>query len=446
MDTPRLGRRGLLTAGAAAAVAVPLAATSGVTDARADSRGHGADQKAIRRAVRFLQGVTDAYRSSGPRLAQSYYDGSGLGDIGFIYDNALTTIALLAAGDVRRARAIGDALIYAQTHDADFSDYRLRQAYHVDTFSDNGHAVFGYEFGLVGTAVGDMSWTGLAMAQLAQTTRDARYLESATRIGRWIVDKTWSDTGLGGYTFGETAGLQDHKSTEHNIDVYGLFRLLGSLTGERVWYDRAQHALDFVLKVWNADDGMFWTGSDDGSAINKNPRQWPLDVQTWFWLSVRDRQYAACLDWAQHNLATTDTPLRPNSALTGNQSVTGVTFASGGFLTNPDEPIGNQSWNPKPDVAAVWFEGTAQLALALADRDARGDKSAATSLFGALQWAQRTLGQEQTFASRRIDGGIVAASSPLDTGFGFGYQPHLHTGATSWYVMAALRANPYRFV
>ncbi len=45
-----------------------------------------------------------------------------------------------------------------------------------------------------------------------------------------------------------------------------------------------------------------------------------------------------------------------------------------------------------------------------------------------------------------MDGGVVAASSPMDTGFGFGYYPNLHVGATSWYVFAATRTNPYRFV
>jgi hypothetical protein len=41
-------------------------------------------------------------------------------------------------------------------------------------------------------------------------------------------------------------------------------------------------------------------------------------------------------------------------------------------------------------------------------------------------------------------GGVVAATSLIDTGFGFGYFQVQHTGATSWYVMAALRHNPMR--
>ena len=72
-------------------------------------------------------------------------------------------------------------------------------------------------------------------------------------------------TGLGGYTFGETAGLEDHKSTEHNIDVAAFFRMVHTLTGKSVWRARADHAWAFVEQVWNAEDGFFWTGSDDGA-------------------------------------------------------------------------------------------------------------------------------------------------------------------------------------
>lgn len=445
IPTP-FSRRSLLGTGAALGVGVPLAGL-GATSALADdgSNHSSGASSSIRAAVGFLQKATDAYRSSGMRLAQSYHDGSGLNDIGFIYDNALTSMALLAVGDVARARAIGDALIYAQNHDVDFKDFRLRQAYHVNHFVNaNGTAAFGWEFGLVGTAVGDMAWSAIALAQLAKKTRRAKYKEAATRIGQWIYDRTYSTTGLGGYTFGETAGLEGHKSSEHNIDVYALYRLLASLTGDDVWRERARHAWDFLEAVWNAEDGFFWTGSDNGADINKKATELPLDVQTWSWLAARSRKYAKALDWAAGNCATTDTPLRRNSALEGNYNVSGVAFGSGSFLTDTDANIGGHAWNPKPDDAAVWFEGTSQLALALRDRNTKGDKEAATALLAEVRSAQQNLGAGQTFGGKSAPGGIVAASSPMDTGFRFGYFPNRHIGATSWYVFAGIRFNPYR--
>ncbi|GAA3613217.1 hypothetical protein [Microlunatus ginsengisoli] len=447
-DDTNFSRR-LLLGGSAAAVGVGLVGLGGqpAVAAPAAASAKAGQRASVRAAVSFLRGVTDAYRDSGPRLAQSYMDASGLNDIGFIYDNALTTCALLAAGDLSRARAIGDALLWAQSHDADFSDGRLRQAYHADSLGyPDGPAHFGYEFGLVGTAVGDMSWTGIALAQLARRVPRGDYLAGAVRIGQWIVDNTYSTTGLGGYTFGETAGLEDHKSTEHNIDVYGFFRLLARLTGDGRWNGRAQHALKFIEAVWNSDDGFFWTGSDDGAAINKNPLQLPLDVQTWFWLSVGRGKYAKSLDWAATNLRSTDTPLRTNSALTGHDTFTGAVFASGTVRTDVKARVGGtEDWRPFPNDGGVWFEGTGQLALALRKRDRNGDLAASDALLATLRDSQEKLGDGQTFGGKRIEGGIQAATSPIDTGFGFAYHPHLHTAATSWYVMAATGFNPYSF-
>jgi hypothetical protein len=61
--------------------------------------------------------------------------------------------------------------------------------------------------------------------------------------------------------------------------------------------------------------------------------------------------------------------------------------------------------------------------------------------------AQAQLGQNQTVGGQPLatGNGVVAASSPLDTGFGFDYLPYLHIGATSWYLVAAQRTNPFRF-
>ncbi len=424
---------GMTTLGAPAAEAAPgtLAASWNGRSSRA--------------AVRFLKGVTNAYRSTGPRLAQSYQDQSGLTDVAFTYDNALAIIALLRAGEGASAKALGDGLLYAQTHDETFTDGRLRQAYHADDFIlTGGNAHFAYEYGLVGTAVGDMAWAGIALAQLARATGIERYRTGAVRIAQWIQDNTYSTTGLGGYTFGATAGLETRKSTEHNIDVAGFFRLIQTLTGQRVWRNRSDHAWAMVESVWNEEDGFFWTGSEgDGATINKLGSQLPLDPQTWSWLVRRQRAYAPALDWAATNLATTDTPQRLNSALTGNQKVTGVAFASGSLQADTSAQI--DQYNPKPDSGAVWFEGSAQLALALALRNGKGDKAAAQDLLKAAIWAQDELGDGQLYNGKRIEGGVVAASSPLQTGFGFGYYPNLHVGATSWLVFAATGVNPYVF-
>ena len=435
-----------LLIGGSAALGVGLTAFGSQTAEAAPGKLSASwNGKSSRAAIKFLKGVTNAYRTTGPRLAQSYQDGSGLTDVAFVYDNALAIIALLNAGEGAAARALGDGLLYAQAHDAEFTDGRLRQAYHADTFIfEDGNVHFAYEYGLTGTAVGDMAWAGIALAQLARATGIARYRAGAVKIADWIQTNTYSTSGLGGYTFGATAGLETRKSTEHNIDVAGFFRLIQTLTGQRVWRDRSDHAWAFVEQTWNDADGFFWTGSEaDGSTINKLGTQLPLDPQTWSWLVRRQGAYAEALDWAAANLATTDTPQRLNSALKGNQKVTGVAFASGSLQADTSAQI--DQYNPKPDSGAVWFEGTAQLALSLADRNRKGDRAAAQELLDAVIWAQDELGADQLFGGKRIEGGVVAASSPLQTGFGFGYYPNLHVGATSWFVFAGTGVNPYVF-
>jgi hypothetical protein len=94
----------------------------------------------------------------------------------------------------------------------------------------------------------------------------------------------------------------------------------------------------------------------------------------------------------------------------------------------------------------VWFEGTAHLALALRDRHARGDEVHARRLIASIEQAQDLLGTGQTVGDKALPerSGVVSASSPLDTGFGFGYYPYRHAGATAWYLLAATRTNPLR--
>jgi hypothetical protein len=126
------------------------------------------------------------------------------------------------------------------------------------------------------------------------------------------------------------------------------------------------------------------------------------------------------------------------------QSYEGVTFSSASLLANEDAPIAE--FQPKPDRNGVWFEGTAHLALALRDRGARGDETRARRLLDSIERAQDLLGTGQTVGGTALPerAGVVSASSPLDTGFGFGYYPYRHTGATAWYLLAATRTNPLR--
>ncbi|WP_405623206.1 Tat pathway signal sequence domain protein [Streptomyces sp. NBC_00076] len=456
---PVFSRRALI--GTGLGVGASVLAVGGAAAASAAERPSAGRAGAPQRAYAFLAAATDAYPDHGTiRLAQSYSDQAGLFSTAFTYDNALVILAHLASGtrdSCSRAVALGDALLYAQAHDPAHDDGRLRQAYNVGpyTFYDgspqpdgfvraDGTANVGTQFGFTGTAVGDMAWAGIALGALARRTGQRRFLTGAVRIGEWIERVGRTDEPLGGYKFGVDGA--DAKlpftSTEHNTDLVALFGQLGRLTGDKEWRERRARAAAFVTSMWEPSGGFFYTGTNDGVTINRSPI--PEDTQTWTHLALASPAHARSLDWAATELAVLDTADRRNSTVPAGQSYEGVTFSSAGLLANEDAPIAEGQ--PKPDRNGVWFEGTAHLALALRDRRAAGDETHARRLLASVERAQDLLGDGQTVGGGALPvrSGVVSASSPLDTGFGFGYYPYRHAGATAWYLLAVARANPLR--
>lgn len=475
-----IDRRTVLALGGALALAgltaTPAAARPGGAPPAPGRPGGGPDRGSagsVGRAHDFLGAALDAYPEvgPGPRLAQSYADQLGLFSTAFVYDNALAILASLTAGRryLDRARALGDGLVFALEHDPEHDDGRLRQAYNVGpyVFYDgtpqdhglvlpDGTANVGWQFGFLGTAVGDMAWPGIALLHLHAVTRDRRYLDAARRIAGWVVANTWSHEPLGGFSFGVDGANAPvpNGSTEHNIDCVAFFRQLGAATRERRWTEAAAHARAFVDRMWEPDGGYWYTGTNDGVEINRDPL--PLDPQTWGWLALRDRRHARALDWADDTLATRDVAGDGLSQLPAGTVVEGVTFSSASLTSTAT--YNDRQVHPQ----GVWLEGTAQLASALADRGARGrgsrddrrrgwrgcerhdDRDRAEGLLREVRLAQDRVGAGQTIGGTPLPerSGVVAASSLLDSGFGFGYFPVQHVGATSWYLLAAARANP----
>jgi hypothetical protein len=425
----------------------------------------------VGRAYHYLDVVQDAYVKGGePRLLQSYNNESELMTTAFVYDNALAALAWLAnptVANVRRARLVGDALLWAQAHDETYADGRLRQAYAAGPMQfygggpyfpglrrEDGKAAHLWPFGFGGSSTGDMAWAGLALAQLYIDTRIGKYLDGAVALGRWIAAQR-SPYHYGGYHGGLQADgetPQRWASTEHNIDTYALFDLIAKLTKDRAWTAHADVAAAFVRAMWNRGGGHFWTGTlggldgEDPNAINIG--NVPEDVQTWELLGFGDSRYDAAVDWATRNLWNTD------------GTVSGVTYSSHARI--PGHAVPGSTLPHSRD--AVWLEGNSHAALALLQRDARGDAALARQLLHETVRAQKSLGTGQT-VGRTGDpqdgklsapaeggtwtgtplpaaGGIVAATDSFDTGFEFGYFARQHVGATAWFLMAAQNFNP----
>ena len=328
----------------------------------------------IDNAYLFLDQMMDAYvQGSTVRLCQSYCDqiaGGTFFSTAFVYDNALLVLAYLArskSGDLDRARIIGDALLYAQANDP-AADGRFRQAYFAGVADNNGvYVTTGLPF-FQGSAVGDVAWPGIALAQLYRRTRIQKYLDGAVWAANFIENTTRDNVNVppGGYYFGNG---QSNKSTEHNIDVFALFTMLAQLTGNSSWLNGALHAQQFVLAMWDAPSGHFWTGTSDPTHIFFNNS--PEDVNSWSYLAMQDPNFAVSLDWNKTNLLTTDTTFAFNNGwgVFGSLRlrVTGMTFAS---LSKLGTVLGDGSVNAD----AVWIEGTGHLIGALTPSPFAGEQ------------------------------------------------------------------------
>ena len=468
MSGTNLSRRSLFSLASAATVvaALPPILASAPAEAQQLTPDTPFDPAGLHRSTRlafdFQNLMMDAYATgSTVRLSQSYSD-NGLLSTAFTYDNAVSIHAYLADGSrasLDRARILGEGLLYAQANNFPFHDGRFAQAYFVNTPNPDGSGAYitpaAAPFYFYSSAVGDQAWAGMALAQLYHRTRDTQFLAGALLVANWIVSNTYNTLGAGGFSFGTTINMYNQsvpstngKSTEHNIDTFAFFTMLSTLTGDSKavngmsWSRLAHHARVFVAAMFNPAGPYFYTGTL-GDQITINPSPIPEDVQTWSYMAFYDRTWRNTIDWALAHLETTDTASSPNTSLTGNQKIHGLVFDTASLTTTADDPN------------AVWLEGTAHTAAALAARVLRGgdtlpelfaDLTHAAGLLKYCEHAQAILGVGQTVGGHPIPQGLglVAASSMLDTGFGYTYGPSLHIGATGWYLIAALAANPFQ--
>jgi hypothetical protein len=370
----------------------------------------------VRNAYGFLNRIMDQYATgSTPRLVQSFMGGTP-GQQGFTdsvtYDDALLIDAYLAEGSpdgLARAETIGSSLLLAQSHDP-ARDGRVRATYAPTPFVTprrHGKQHVKVRIRDRTSDVGNMAWVGMALSRLYSATGNASYLSGAEAIGTWVADHCYDQRGAGGYTGGKAAdGAQIRwKSTEHNIDLYGLYTLLAEESGHAAWATDAARARRFVTAMWDRGTGSFFVGTTtDG--VTPNTSEQPEDVNSWSYLALRDPTYRSSVDWAVTNLSVSA------------NGFNGVSFCLG-------------------DKTGVWFEGTAHLADALELRQAAGDAVQANQYLSNIQLAQANGPNSDGF-------GVIAASKDnLSDCDGSSYGASLHIGATAWYILASQQVNPF---
>lgn len=387
-------------------------------------------------------------RLNQPRLIRSYrthpvqpdpFDANLVDDIditlrntAFVYDNALAILAFLAEGSsdsVRRAKLIGDALVYASQHDRYFDDGRLRSAYtagdlalppgwtpngRVGTvaipgfFDEAQQRFFEVEQGAVDT--GNNAWAVVALIALYRQTQQSMYLDAAKKIGAWLLTQKQSSGAyqgfLGGIAAPESSNPQQrvYASVEHNLDLFAAFTELARPTGDTAWQVAADHASEFVDAMYDTQRGCLLAGTLDTTTRNSIATQLPVDVQAWAILALPDAlaRFPALLQCIETHHRTIES------------GFDGVDF--------------------NDDKDGVWLEGTAQAATAL-QSIGRPDQATA--------WLA-TLRNVQSSTSFGDSAGLVAAlHDGLSTGFSFTYPRRLHMGATAWNVFAQTQRNPY---
>jgi hypothetical protein len=361
-----------------------------------------------------------------------------LRDAAFTYDNAVALLAFLADGSadsVRRARLLGDAFLYATSHDRYYTAGQVRSAYAsgdiavppgwlvngkfgtvpIPGFYDVSANAF-YEINNEDLDTGDNAWTMIALMALYEKTQETTYLNAAAGLGRFIQTFR-SDSGryqgfLGGISNAETTNAtpRTYASTEHNLDIHAAFERMFALTDEATWSDGANHAQLFVEQMWDATNGCYLAGTTSPDVRNELPGEFPLDTQSW---NVLSRSNALVLH-----------PQLLNDA----ETLFGCTFDDfTGFDFNDARE-------------GVWFEGVGQMCVAYA---VAGQGEAANVLANTLGNAQ----QMPPPVGNSL--GMVAAShNQLPTGFSTEFGPNyyncrLHVGATAWNVFAHLGFNPY---
>ncbi|WP_300618588.1 hypothetical protein, partial [Dokdonella sp.] len=290
------------------------------------------------------------------------------------------------------------------------TDTRLRNTYRAGTVGEkvlrngwwdatqNRWVEDGYQ---AGTATGNVAWTGLALLALHEATHEAKWLDAARGLGRWIVANESDARGAGGFRggvngFDESPTPLEWKSTEHALDLVALFDWLAAVDragGD--WKKHAAAARTFLVAQWDDRVGRFAIGTGvDG--VRTNLQSSALDVQLWSQLVPRAEP-------------------RWKRALAYAERAHGVDC---GFDFDGDRD-------------GIWVEGTAQAALAYR---VRGDRAAADRRLGCVAREFGPGGYVHATREPRITTGLAAEAYYFRL-------PHL--GATAWAALAALGRNPY---
>jgi hypothetical protein len=353
-------------------------------------------------------------------------DAATINSIAYLYDNAAAAIVLSYAGKHEHALQIADAIVYAVDNDRYYSDGRLHNAYlngNVQSFPgwmsgknkpfarmfgfyDTRHSVWNEDVFANSSATGNMAWAVMALCEVYYNSKQQKYLRAAQKIGDFILTLKVAENGFtGGYEGWEGAETkQTYLSTEHNIDLIAAYSMLFGLTGNKTYQEAALIAKNFVLSMYDSQKKCFYTGTgSDGTTINSSVL--PLDCNTWALLALKDefKEAKEVMDFIEQNMLVNNTK---------------------GYDFNNDRD-------------GVWYEGTAQVALAYLHAANSADK-----YNEIITYLNNSALPDGSICSANIDN-ITTCFTVCGTTIIWKYVRSVHLVATAWLGFAQLGKNPF---
>ena len=314
------------------------------------------------------------------------------------YDQAVAVIAFSAAGDDASARMILNALRETQA-----ADGWWEFAYNSDTGASRKSRIL----------VGANAWVVTSIVQYELFTGDDSYRDVALACVNWLLTLRNSDPkaeGYGAFAMGPDYGKTKWDestvySTEHNVDVYAVMRLLAKLTQESKYQTYADEVYNYlVTKIWScsADTAYFRVGFKDDDKY--------LDPQSWTVAALgahgpNGEDFSKALDWAYDNL------------LVKNGVVNGVTGIHG-FDVSASYEL---------PVDKVWSEGSEGMVTAYY---AIGDPADAE---------KAAFFHNETKRYQAKNGGVPYATNNRDQ-----WETSNSVAGTAWFIFNELRINPFQ--
>lgn len=348
----------------------------------------------------------------------------------YLYDNVIALYALSEAGASWHAEKLADAIVYAQEHDRTFHDGRLRNIYLCgDPRVDSGRAVakgtvplpgfwrdgkWQEDYYAVSTSAGNMAWAVLALCRasgVVSEEKKAEYIAAAETAADFLLKLAAPDKGFtAGYEgWDDVQKKVAYQSTEHNIALAAAFSVLADITEADApdkadaYRTAAESAQQFVLSMYDPELCCFYTGTEeDGKTVNVGVI--PLDSTALSILAFGNdlENVPGILSFVEESMSVG----------------AGFDFSAG-------------------DLDGIWNEGTAQMALCYLEQERTEEYNA-------------VIGYLKTQELKK--GGVPAADRDgVSTGFVLSgtdelweYYNNLSIGATGWYALAQMKANPLK--